>query len=75
MAKSKKEELLTEAELVKVAGEFLTREFQNDSRFLRVDYWRECGEFGLWLYTSEFIEEYPEYFMDFEIDQKVIKDG
>lgn len=75
MAKKPKDKAPTEWELLLVAGEFLTREFQDDSRFIRVDYWKECGECGLWLCTSEVIEDLPEEFMDFELDQKVIQDG
>jgi hypothetical protein len=75
MAKPKQPEFVSEWDLVQSAGEFLTREYQSDHRFIRVDYWRECGEFGLWLCVSELIEGLPETFMDFDLDQKVIEDG
>lgn len=75
MPKKAKEEFVSEKDLILSAGEFLTREYQDDHRFIRVDYWRECGEFGLWLCVSELIEDLPDTFMNFDLDQKVVEDG
>lgn len=72
MAAKKQPEFVSECDLIQSAGEFLTRKYQDDHRFIRVDYWRECGEFGLWLYVSEPVEDLPETFMDFDLDQKVV---
>ena len=70
----KTEDIPTEKELLDVAIEFLTREYQDDPRFIRVDSWRECGEFGLWLCVLEEIESAPEEFMSFELCQKIVED-
>jgi hypothetical protein len=64
---------LSEWEQLKIAGGYLIREFQDDPRFISVDYWKECGECGFWLCVTEIIDDAPEEFMTFEIDQKIVE--
>jgi hypothetical protein len=72
---SKKKEIITEHDALMSATEFLTREYQDNPKFITVEHWRECGEWGLWLCVSELIDDIPEEFMDFDLDQKVIDNG
>lgn len=74
MKKKKNAQERTEREEFLSAVEYLTRQYQNDSRFIKVEPWRECGEYGFWLCLSELIPNVPEEFMGFEVDIKIIGD-